>query len=515
MGILRWLWVASGVCLLISASQPGLAQAPSERCDTETLQTMAPPATTVSFAAREQGGCRAVGYVTTQNPGPNKVLFVLGLPDNFNGDYVYLGVGGAAGQLPTLRPGLLAKGYAVAGSDGGTGAKNGADFSFMKDPAKSADMHGRAVHVSAGATEQIARTYYKRDSMSRYIAGCSGGGSMGLTNALRYGREDFDGFVVGATPWPGDPYMPNVFHLAQYLQKHPEGWLPPELMARADAAILAAYDGSDGATDGIIADARDIDHFDLDLLRQTGFTPAQIETFEVIHGVHEYSGPGLPPKSTHPGYPVSNVSSWSAFLLGTKPPPWPETDTRSASEIASLGAPYIHIMADTMTRAAFPGRNYADISDPTELSKVAQASTGPDLADFSKLAASGAKLIVYHGVNDQAMSYLETVASRQTVVKNYPDASRWLRVFTVPGLMHCAGGPGPTDVEDRLLDAVSTWVEHDQTPDTVVTNRFTPAKGLERTFRLCAEPARAKLKSATLDPKQADNWECKSSSGEH
>jgi hypothetical protein len=50
--------------------------------------------------------CRAVsrvlGYVTTGDPGPNRVLFVLMLPDDFNGRYLYLGVGGAAGALPTI-----------------------------------------------------------------------------------------------------------------------------------------------------------------------------------------------------------------------------------------------------------------------------------------------------------------------------------------------------------------------------------------------------------------------------
>ena len=62
---------------------------------------MAPADTTVAFAAREYGGvCRVHGYVTTRDPGPNKVLFVLVMPDNFNGRYLYLGVGAAAGALP-------------------------------------------------------------------------------------------------------------------------------------------------------------------------------------------------------------------------------------------------------------------------------------------------------------------------------------------------------------------------------------------------------------------------------
>ena len=173
--------------------------------------------------------CRIYGYVTTRNPGPNKVLFVLGLPDNFNGRYVYLGVGGAAAYLPALPPALLSKGYALAGSNAGTGSTNTYDFSFKSDPAKYTDFLWRGVRTSASVTQQIAKSYYKRNELHRYISGCSGGGQMGLGNALRFGGENFDGFIVGATVWPGDPYHPNVFTIAQHVQRNPDAWLSPEL----------------------------------------------------------------------------------------------------------------------------------------------------------------------------------------------------------------------------------------------------------------------------------------------
>jgi len=129
--------------------------------------------------------------------------------------------------------------------------------------------------------------------------------------------------------------------------------------------------------------------------------------------------------------------------------------------------------------------------------------------NFSKFATSSAKMIVYHGVDDQAMSYLETVKSYEAVKGKYPEAANWLRVFTIPGLMHCSGGSGPTDVEDGLVEALSNWVEHGQAPETLVASRVSPMKGVERTFRLCAEPMRASLRQAGLDPKQAENWECR------
>jgi hypothetical protein len=505
----------TGTLLCGALVAPVGAAAPSESCDTETVQAMAPPDTTVAFAAREAGGCRVVGYVTTRNPGPNKVLFVLGLPDRFNGRFLYLGVGGAAGQLPTLRPALLAQGYALAGSDGGSGAKNGADFSFKKDPARFTDFLGRGVHVTAMATQQITKTYYKAEKpLRRYIAGCSGGGSMGFQNAIRFGKQDFDGFLVGATPWGPSGSMPNFFRIAQHLQTHPEGWIPPELIAKADAAIVAAYDATDGAVDGIIADQRNIKTFDVGILRKIGFNQAQIDTFDMIRKPQKFSVPGLG-ELTHPGYPITNVGTWSSFLLGTAAPPWPDTSTNSASEIQAKGAPFIHVMADTNTRALEPTRSYVTAKNLTELTELAaKAGSGGDDAPpvgdgLAKLGSSGAKMIVYHGVNDQAMSYLETVQSYETLAGKQRDAANFIRVFTIPGLMHCAGGPGPTNVEDPLVDALVNWVEQGKAPESVLLDRAVPAKGVVRTFRVCPERTRAVLKQADLDFTKPDSWECR------
>ena len=182
------------------------------------------------------------------------------------------------------------------------------------------------------------------------------------------------------------------------------------------------------------------------------------------------------------------------------------------------GAPFIHIFADGNTRAIYPSRNYWTTTG-ADLTKLAY-ETGyggaepPKETQFRNLGASGAKLIVYHGVNDEAMSYLETAYSHEWISKKYPDSVNWLRTFTIPGMMHCRGGPGPTEVEDPLLDALINWVEKGQAPDTVVVNRITPTKGLERTFRLCAEPSRALLKPGNVDPTRAENWECRASAAQ-
>src|SRR5688572_24033186 len=100
----RTVWAFGSAIAAASFWTSPAGAAPSEACDTQTVQALAPADTTVTSAVREYAGlCRVNGYVTTRDPGPNKVLFAMALPDAFNGRYVYLGVGGAAGALPVMQ----------------------------------------------------------------------------------------------------------------------------------------------------------------------------------------------------------------------------------------------------------------------------------------------------------------------------------------------------------------------------------------------------------------------------
>ena len=509
------LWPASAPAQSPAAAAP--AASPSESCELAAIQRMAPADTTIAFVAREVGDvCRVNGYVTTQKPGPNRVLFVLALPDNFAGRYLFLGVGGAAGRLPLMKASLLAKGYALAGTDAGTNARTFADFSFKSDPARLMDFQWRGVKRSAEATQQIARAYYARPKIWRYISGCSGGGQMGMSNAIRFGGEDFDGFISAATVWPGAAFKPNVYRIMQHMQNHPDGWLPPELLRKAHAAIVERYDDTDGARDGIIHDQRNIRNFDLDLLRGVGFTAAQIETFRMITSPHGFSGPGLYRDGLQAGWPVNDPAGWIRYLTGTMAPPWPNTRDHSTSALLKMGVPYYHVMADSNIRAQRPGLDYASIVSDQELISLAtldgtEVSTA-DL-DVSRLDRSGAKMIIWHGTADEANSYLDNLKGYNAVLDKAPNARNWLRIFLVPGLHHCEGGNGPTEVEAPMVDALATWVETGKEPDSVLAPRASAGQGVERVFRLCPEPRRAMLKSAGLDFRPAENWECRAPGG--
>lgn len=489
-----------------------IVTSPSENCTTLALQPLTPANTTIAFAAREGGMCRIHGWVTNTNPGPNRVNFVLALPDAFNGRYVFLGVGGAAGQLPAVTPALLSKGYALAGTDAGTGSGTSADFSFKSDPAKLLDFQWRGVQSTAVATQAITRTYYKREKIGRYISGCSGGGQMGMSNAIRFGGENFDGFIAAATVWPGAAFKPHVYRIMAHMQNNPDGWLPPDLLKKGYDAIIARYDETDGARDGIIHDARNIRAFDYGILRGVGFTPAQLETFRMITSPRKYSGPGIYGDGLQAGWPVNDLVGWIRYLTGTRPPPWPTSKQYSTSALQAMGVPFYHVMADTNIRAQRPELDYWKITDEKLLIDIATlggTEVSTDSLDLSKVARSGAKMLIWHGTADEANSYLDNLKGYEAVVAKHPNAQDWLQTYFVPGVQHCRGGNGPTEINEPMIEALASWVETGQAPQSVLAARVSREKGTDRVFRLCPEPKRSVLKAPGLDPNSADNWECR------
>ena len=98
------------------------------------------------------------------------------------------------------------------------------------------------------------------------------------------------------------------------------------------------------------------------------------------------------------------------------------------------------------------------------------------------------------------MRYYQSLAAA-----NAGDASGFARLFLVPGMTHCSGGPA-TDGFDPLA-AVQAWVEQGVAPDAIVAKAgpATPWPGRQRP--LCPYPKVAAYKgSGSLD--DAANFTC-------
>jgi pimeloyl-ACP methyl ester carboxylesterase len=97
-----------------------------------------------------------------------------------------------------------------------------------------------------------------------------------------------------------------------------------------------------------------------------------------------------------------------------------------------------------------PGRMQA-------FSQVYDTSRDATLAAFRK---RGGKLLIFHGTADPIFSALESIDYYQRLSRNNGGraaTAQWARLFLVPGMNHCAGGPA-TDSFDGL-GAIVDWVE--------------------------------------------------------
>ena len=114
---------------------------------------------------------------------------------------------------------------------------------------------------------------------------------------------------------------------------------------------------------------------------------------------------------------------------------------------------------------------YANIqaTNATYTENSLQFMTPPRPTDLSTLRNRGAKLMIYHGTSDPIFSSDDSVAYLDGPrTANGGDASDFARLYLIPGMNHCSGGPS-TDQFDMLTPLVN-WVEKGQAPDSVIAS---------------------------------------------
>ena len=145
-----------------------------------------------------------------------------------------------------------------------------------------------------------------------------------------------------------------------------------------------------------------------------------------------------------------------------------------------------------------------------------QAATNPQMqltstsswTNLNTFSSRGGKLLFYHGVSDPWFSALDTVDYYERMVKANGGAdtvATWSRLFLVPGMGHCSGGPAALDGFD-MLTAIVDWVERQRAPDTI---RATGRNWSGRSRPLCPYPSHAHYQGAG-DPEDAASFECRS-----
>lgn len=406
------------------------------------------------------GFCRVTG--TLRPVAGSRIGYELWMPsaDAWTGRFQMVGNGGYSSTLPTAAMAdALRRGSAVVATDTG---HRGDDPDFARGrPESIVDWGWRSVHLTAIAAKSIVRRYYGRPATYTYFNGCSTGGHQAMTEAQRF-PADFDGIVAGA---PGsDRVRLNAAFLWQYLANHRPGQDDAPILGAGDLALLqrhslASCKARIDPSDDWLADPLSCRPVPSALLCAPGRTTGCLTAEKVTAARAMYSGARDPRTGTQLTFPwlPGSETGWSGYWANPQKPDEPAR--ANFWRVWAFDDPYWN-----WWHAAF-ARDLA--ATQARLSPIIDAQN-PDLSRFR---ARGGKLLHYHGLVDPVVSPLDTLAYRSSVMRAMqltPERlATWFRLFLVPGMGHCAGGPGFTAFDAQT--AIEHWVENGRPPDALST----------------------------------------------
>ena len=131
-----------------------------------------------------------------------------------------------------------------------------------------------------------------------------------------------------------------------------------------------------------------------------------------------------------------------------------------------------------------------------------------DSTNLTVFKNRGGKMIMYHGGSDTSFSVKDTTDYYDGLnAANAGNAASFVRLFVVPGMNHCSGGPA-TDQFDTFTPLVS-WVENGVAPDSITATASNPGyfNAAARTRPLCPYPKQTRYKGSG-DINVASNFTC-------
>ena len=489
--------------------------------------------------------CRVTGFMYQRvSPVDGKtysIQFEMRLPVAWNGRFFHQGNGGIDGSVVTANAGFgggalttpLLQGFAVLSSDAGhSNAQGGPAFGL--DPQARLDYGYQAVGKLTPMAKQAIGLSYGKGPDRSYFGGCSNGGRHTLVTAARY-TPDYDGYLAGA-PGYNLPLaaLANIFGAQRYATVatgNPA--TPPGLESAFTAAerrvlanaVLARCDRLDGAADGLVQNTRTCQRvFDLE------------RDVPTCAGARDGSCLSAAQKAAiAPIFSGATLSDGRRFYapfpfdggIGGGGIPFWEFTAPLVLDSGAVGAIFkVPPSVDALTNGpAFSlGLNidtaYAQLfaTDATYTEAAMSFMTPPDARNMNAVRERGAKIIVYHGVSDPIFSVADTERWYRGIDRSSGHrAEDFARLYRVPGMGHCSGGPA-TDQFDPLTPLVA-WVEQGVEPGALVAqargtgnrggaNADVPADwAAARTRPLCAYPQVARY-AGRGDVESAASWKC-------
>jgi pimeloyl-ACP methyl ester carboxylesterase len=489
--------------------------------------------------------CAVTGQIASRVGSDGKTYaigFELRLPQQGYDDRLFFqGGGGTDGVITpaygdlinTSGTNALTLGYAVVSTDGGH-ATGSNDVSFGLDPQARIDYGYNAVGQVTRVAKKIVETFYGNKPRRSYFVGCSNGGRQAMVAAARF-ADEFDG-ILAVDPGFNLPKaaLAQAWDTRQFMAATSTGQLPrdafpPAVMATVSTSILARCDALDGLADGMVQ-ATESCQLSFDFERDVPtcseanmtacLTGAQKTALQnVFGGVRDGSGASL--YAAWPWDPGVVGSGWRFWKLDAGFAPLPFNTLIGA---AALG--YIFTTPPDQPDLSDSGLGYqlsfdfdagaAKIfaRDAKFTESAIDFMTPPNPTQLSALKARGGKLVVVHGTADPVFSSDDTVAWYRALLAADPDAASYAKLFLVPGMNHCSGGPA-TDRFD-MLSELQAWVDGAAAPDAVVAavnpdNPDVAAQGWPSTRErlLCAYPAHDAASPGANDTEIAASFECR------
>ena len=547
----------SGDCAALASSITGLTGTAI------TSASTVPAGTLVSNISMPEH-CLVTGKmnerVSPVDGGTYYIGFQMRLPKSWNGRFYYQANGGTDGAVSNAVGALgggavtsaLSKGFAVLSSDAGHQTQTTPFFGL--DPQARIDYGYNAVgQLTPMAKDLIKKVYGKAPDRS-YLGGCSNGGRHALVAATRYG-DMYDGILAGspgynlpkaalAQLWGVQQYA-TVATATKTTDTTASGTVVtlPEPLADVSTAftsaersmigskIVAKCDALDGVSDnwvGDVAACQKTFSVSADIPTCTGardgscLTAAQKTVLTNVHsGARNTAGAALYASFPYDaGIAAKGWADWkfsnstgvgrdpgaTAFIFMTPPK---TTDTASF-----LGLPFaMGFNFDTDAPKIFAT---SGIYTESAMSFMAPKDT----SNLTTLRQRGGKLMIYHGTADAVFSYNDTVTWMDKVKTDFNDASAWTKLYAVPGMGHCSGGPAADQFD--MIDPLVNWVENGVAPAAVqakargtgtstiaaLINAEVPASwAANRTRPLCPHPQVARY-NGTGDTESASSFSC-------
>ena len=444
---------------------------------------------------------------TARPSADSQIQFEVWLPPMvaWNQKFQAVGSDSSAGSIATAAMTTpLAQGYAVMAQDNGhvtnTSQPTGAAEQTwaLGHPEKIIDFAYRAQHVTTVHAKDMVGAFYGRPPAYSYLVGCGQGGHHGLMEASRY-PDDYDGIVAGAPAWQWFNLMAaQTWNAQPFLQD--SNAIAAAKNTLLNGAVVAACDANDGVSDGVIGDPRTC-NFDPAVLQCTGadgpdcLTAAQVSAAKRI-----YSSARQPDGTViFPPYTRGSEFDWSPFY-----------STADAAGGSSFDFYRYTLFQDpTFSNANFDfGADY-DRALAVQIVGQSAPSVFNAQSDLTAFRQSGGKLMIYHGWADAQVTPLSSIEYHDRVVADEgANTSSFLRMFMLPGVGHCSGGPGPRNiggstgtapVDDAAHDvvrALDRWVTQGIPPEAMIAFKVATDGAVTQTRPLCAWPKAAVYKGS-------------------